>query len=66
MMPWPYYDADNDIQYFPFKTVTMLLTLIMLYIASAIVRLAGLENVMRNDNYLAELNFDEDGNPKDD
>ena len=66
MMPWPYYDAENMVQYFPFKTVTMLLTLVMLYIASAIVYALGLENLGRNEDYLAELNFDDDGNPKED
>ena len=56
-MPWPYYDKETDTQYFPFKTVTMLLVGTMLYTASAIARRLGWENVWRNENYLEEMNM---------
>ena len=63
-MPWPYYDPVSDTQYFPFKTMTMLLVLVMLYLASLLARLAGVENFGRSRNYLEEINMDEEGNFK--
>ena len=63
-MPWPYYDTESDTQYFPFKTMTMILVLLMLYLASLVARLIGAENFGRSKNYLEEINMDEDGNFK--
>ena len=63
-MPWPYYDTETDTQYFPFKTMTMILVLMMLYLASLVARLIGAENFGRSKNYLEEINMDETGNFK--
>ena len=63
-MPWPYYDTETDTQYFPFKTMTMILVLMMLYLASLVARLVGAENFGRSKNYLEEINMDETGNFK--
>ena len=60
-MPWPYYDTETDTQYFPFKTMTMILVLMMLYLASLVARLIGAENFGRSKNYLEEINMDENG-----
>ena len=58
---WPNYDDEKDIQYFPFKSVTMILTFVMLLLASLVVRKTKLDHLLRYENY--ELHSEEDESP---
>ena len=45
------YDETEHVQYFPFKSVTMLLTFSMLLLASWAIRLAKLDHLLRHEDY---------------
>ena len=48
---WPNYDDEKDIQYFPFKSVIMILTFIMLLLSSFAAKAARLDHLLRYENY---------------
>jgi len=50
-MKWPLYDEETQTQYFPFKTVCMVCTFIMLLLASATVRALKLDHILRWEEY---------------
>ena len=58
---WPNYDDEKDIQYFPFKSVIMILTFIMLLLSSFAAKAARLDHLLRYENY--ELHSEDGESP---
>ena len=50
-MKWPLYDDKSHTQYFPFKSVCMILTFSMLLLASLVIRLLKFDHLLRHEDY---------------